>query len=130
MHAEACPGHRDGQGMTKEAKQTRQAGACGQNPREEPYALACTYGSARGVRGNPHSYRDSSWMNMVERFFAELTADVVRRGSFQSVRELIRSIEIYLVARNEDPKPYKWKAEGEEILAKVKRARDVLATVS
>lgn len=72
----------------------------------------------------------SSWMNMVERFFAELTADVVRRGSFQSVRELIRSIEIYLVARNEDPKPYKWKAEGEEILAKVKRARDVLATVS
>jgi len=53
-----------------------------------------------------------------------------RRGSFQSVRELIRSIEVYLAARNKDPKPYKWKAEGEEILAKVKRARDALATVS
>lgn len=72
----------------------------------------------------------SSWMNMVERFFADLTQDVVRGGSFQSVRELVKSIESYLVARNECPKPYRWKAEGKEILAKIKRARDALATVS
>ena len=72
----------------------------------------------------------SSWMNLVERFFADLTQDVVRSGSFQSVGQLVNSIETYLAVRNDDPKPYRWKAKGEEILAKVKRARDALATVS
>ena len=72
----------------------------------------------------------SSWMNMVERFFADLTQDVVRRGSFQSVRELVNSIETYLAARNGSPKPYRWKAKGEEILMKVKKARDALAATS
>ena len=69
-------------------------------------------------------------MNMVERFFADLTADVVRRGSFQSVRELVNSIEAYLAARNESPKPYRWKAEGEKILVKIKKAREALAATS
>ena len=72
----------------------------------------------------------SSWMNLVERFFADLTQDVVRGGSFQSVGQLVNSIETYLAVRKEDPKPYRWKAKGEEILAKVKRAREALATVS
>ena len=69
-------------------------------------------------------------MNLVERFFAELTQNVVRSGSFQSVGQLVNSIETYLAVRNDDPKPYRWKAKGEEILAKVKRARDALTTVS
>lgn len=68
----------------------------------------------------------SSWMNLVERFFGELTADVVREGSFTSVRELVKDIEAYLAERNLNPKPYRWRAEGEVILKKIQRARDVL----
>ena len=65
-------------------------------------------------------------MNLVERLFADLTGDVVRRGSFTSVRELVRDINTYLAQRNADPKPYKWKAKGAEILEKIKRARAAL----
>lgn len=66
----------------------------------------------------------SSWMNMVERFFGDLTADCVRDGSFASVRELVTSIEAYLAERNLTPKPYRWRADGAEILRKIQRARD------
>ena len=65
----------------------------------------------------------SSWMNLIERFFADLTRDVVRAGSFRSVKQLIKEIELYLAERNKAPKPYRWHAAGEEILAKIKRAR-------
>jgi transposase len=68
----------------------------------------------------------SSWLNLVERFFADLTGDVIRAGSFASVNELIRDIKAYLAQRNADPKPYLWRAEGAEILAKIKRARAAL----
>ena len=65
----------------------------------------------------------SSWLNLVERFFADLTRDVVRQGSFRSVRQLVKEIESYLLERNEHPKPYQWKAKGEDILAKIHRAK-------
>ena len=68
----------------------------------------------------------SSWLNLVERFFADLTADCVRDGSFGSVKELTDAITAYLMERNENPKPYRWKAKGEEILAKIHRARQAL----
>lgn len=68
----------------------------------------------------------SSWLNLVERFFGELTEDVVRYGSFASVSQLVQDIEDYLAERNAEPKPYRWKASGEEILRKVKRAREAL----
>ncbi len=68
----------------------------------------------------------SSWMNLVERFFGELTEEVIRDGSFENVRELVNDIEDYLVDRNLHPKPYRWKADGEEILRKIKRARAAL----
>lgn len=68
----------------------------------------------------------SSWMNLVERFFADLTADVIRTGSFGSVADLVRDIEAYLEERNADPRPYTWKAEGAAILEKIKRARAAL----
>lgn len=71
----------------------------------------------------------SSWLNLVERFFADLTADVIRAGSFTSVRELVRNIDAYLAQRNADPRPYKWKAKGAEILAKIRRARAALDKV-
>lgn len=65
----------------------------------------------------------SSWMNLVERFFRDLTEDVVREGSFCSTEELSRAIADYLAERNLNPKRYVWKAKGEEILAKIQRAR-------
>jgi transposase len=68
----------------------------------------------------------SSWLNLVERFFADITGDVIRAGSFGSVNELVRDIEAYLAARNANPKPYIWRAEGAAILAKIKRARAAL----
>lgn len=71
----------------------------------------------------------SSWMNLVERFFADLTADVVREGSFTHVRQLTADIELYLAQRNANPKPYRWKAQGTEILAKIRRAKQAMAAV-
>ena len=50
-------------------------------------------------------------MNLVERFFAELTVDVVGEGRFASVRQLVRDIEDYLSQGNLNPTPYRWKAD-------------------
>ena len=55
-----------------------------------------------------------------------LTGDVIRAGSFASVNELVRDINAYLVRRNADPKPYVWRAQGADILAKINRARAAL----
>lgn len=68
----------------------------------------------------------SSWLNLVERFFRDLT-DRIAEGSFASVKELADTIIAYLAERNENPKRYVWKAKGEEILRKIQRARDILA---
>jgi transposase len=72
----------------------------------------------------------SPWLNLVERFFGELTSEVVREGSFQSLRQLVRAIESYLVESNRNPKKYVWRASGLEILEKIKRARAALATAA
>ena len=61
----------------------------------------------------------SSWLNMVERFFRELTDKRIRRGVFRSVRELTRAIEDYLSGRNEDPKPFVWTKTADQILGKL-----------
>ena len=58
----------------------------------------------------------SSWLNMVERFFRELTDKRIRRGVFRSVEELIDAIEGYLAARNEAPKPFVWMKTADAIL--------------
>ena len=71
----------------------------------------------------------SSWMNLVERFFADLTGDCVREGSFASVRELIEAIDEFLAVRNEEPKRYVWRAKGEDILRKIEKAKAALARV-
>lgn len=65
----------------------------------------------------------SSWINLIERFFRDLTTEAVRDGSFASVAELVRTIEAYLAERNLAPKRYLWKAEGRDILRKINRAR-------
>lgn len=72
----------------------------------------------------------SSWLNLVERFFADLTADVVREGSFESVPALVSAMETYLAERNLAPKPYRWQAKGADILAKLQRARKSLENVT
>ena len=65
----------------------------------------------------------SSWMNLVERFFADITSDVIRNGSFCSLNELEESIKKYMEDRNNNPKRYVWKAEGAKILKKINKAR-------
>jgi transposase len=71
----------------------------------------------------------SSWLNLVERWFRDLTDKALRRGSFNSVPELITAIEEYLDAHNEDPKPFVWTATAESILEKVRRGRVALQQV-
>jgi transposase len=65
----------------------------------------------------------SSWMNLVERFFRDLSEDVVREGSFTSVRKLTEAMVGYLAERNLNPVRYQWRAKGAEILEKIERAR-------
>jgi transposase len=68
----------------------------------------------------------ASWLNMVERFFAEITRKRIRRGAFKSVAELKIAIMDYLETHNADPKPFIWTKSTGEILEKVARAKQVL----
>jgi transposase len=68
----------------------------------------------------------ASWLNMVERFFRDLTENRLRRGIFRSVEDLITAINGYLVRHNEDPKPFIWTKSASDILEKVTRARQTL----
>jgi transposase len=68
----------------------------------------------------------SSWLNMVERFFRDLTQHRLRRGVFRDVEELITTIDEYVDSHNEKPKPFVWTASARDILEKVKRARKAL----
>ena len=68
----------------------------------------------------------SSWLNLVERFFAEITQKRLRRGVFKSVRELEAAIREYLHQRNQHPKPFVWTASVQTILRKVRRANEAL----
>jgi hypothetical protein len=68
-------------------------------------------------------------LNLVERWFRELTEKALRRGVFHSVPDLIEAIETFLAAHNDDPKPFVWTASADAILAKVSRCKAVLETV-
>jgi transposase len=68
----------------------------------------------------------SSWLNLVERWFREITDKRIRRGVFPSVERLIEAIRAYIDEHNENPKPFEWTAKAEDILEKVRRARAVL----
>jgi transposase len=65
----------------------------------------------------------SSWLNLIERWFRDLTDKQIRRGVFHSAAQLIESIESYISAHNEAPRPFVWTAKAEDIIAKVGRAR-------
>jgi len=68
----------------------------------------------------------SSWLNMVERFFRDLTEQRLRRGIFRDIEELIIAIGDYIDKHNDNPKPFVWTAKASDVLEKVKRARAVL----
>lgn len=68
----------------------------------------------------------SSWLNMVERFFRDLTQNRLRHGVFRDVEELIMAIGDYIDQHNQRPKPFVWTAKAADILEKVKRARAAL----
>jgi len=67
-----------------------------------------------------------SWLNLVERFFAELTQKRIRRGVFKSVKELVAAIDHYLDQRNQHPKPFIWTASVQTILENVRRGNEAL----
>jgi transposase len=71
----------------------------------------------------------SSWLNLVERWFGELTGKRVRRGTFISVPDLINAIDEYVANWNQDPKPFVWTATVESIVEKLERCRQTLEQV-
>ena len=70
----------------------------------------------------------ASWLNMVERFFRDITTERLRNGVFTSVPELITSIEQYIDHHNNEPKPYIWTKSARDILQKVIRANSRLSS--
>jgi hypothetical protein len=72
----------------------------------------------------------SSWLNLVERWFREITDKRIRRGVFHSVSELVTAINVYTEEHNRDPKPFIWTATANDILEKVRRARTKLDKIA
>jgi transposase len=70
----------------------------------------------------------ASWLNMVERFFRDITTERLRRGVFRCVPELIGAIKEYIAVHNKDPKPFVWTARANDILQKVIRANRRLSS--
>jgi transposase len=71
----------------------------------------------------------SSWLNMVERWFREITDKRIRRGSFKNVPELIQAIQQYIGAHNQNPKVFIWSASVETIMNKIAKYKEALETL-
>lgn len=71
----------------------------------------------------------SSWLNLIERWFREITTKRIRRGTFNSVPQLIQAIEEYVAHNNANPKPFVWTATPEAILAKIAKVKENLGTL-
>ncbi|MCL4377269.1 MAG: IS630 family transposase [Actinobacteria bacterium] len=71
----------------------------------------------------------SSWLNLVERFFAEITNKRIRRGSFKNVSVLIKAIKEYLDSHNQNPQVFVWSAPVERILEKIAKCKEALDAV-
>lgn len=69
-----------------------------------------------------------SWLNQVERWFAEITRKRIRRGTFRSVRELVTAIQGYIRENNKDPKPFHWVAKANVILRKIRKYKRTSGT--
>ena len=68
----------------------------------------------------------SSWLNLIERWFREITDKRIRRGVFHSLRELVEAILAYVQQHNQNPRSFTWTAKAEAILEKIRRARAIL----
>jgi len=95
------------------------------------YATHKTPAVKRWLKAHPRFHlhftlTSASWLNMVERFFAEITRNRIRRGAFKSVAELKSAIHDYLDNHNANPKPFVWTKSANEILEKVARAKQAL----
>ena len=95
------------------------------------YATHKTPAVKRWLKAHPRFHlhftpTSASWLNMVERFFAEITRKRIRRGAFKSVAELKGAIMEYLEHHNADPRPFIWTKSAGEILEKVARAKQAL----
>jgi transposase len=71
----------------------------------------------------------SSWLNLIERWFGEITRKRIRRGVFRSVPELVAAIEEYIRYHNEDPKPFVWTKRVDDIIKKVSNCKAVFETL-
>ena len=71
----------------------------------------------------------SSWLNLIERWFKELTDKRLRRGAFSSVAELTAAVTTWAEHWNRDPRPFVWKATADDIIAKIQRGRDTLRQI-
>jgi transposase len=83
------------------------------------------------LKRHPHVHlhftpTSSSWLNLVERWFREITDKRIRRGVFRSVKELVAAINEFVEKHNADPQSFTWTAKAETILEKIRRARTVL----
>ena len=70
----------------------------------------------------------SSWLNMVERWFSDITSKRIRRGSFKNLKELIMVINQYIESHNQNPKAFVWTASVESIMRKISKCKDLLVT--
>ncbi len=71
----------------------------------------------------------ASWLNLVERWFGEITRKRLRRGVFRSVPELVTAIEEYIRLTNDDPKPFVWTKKADDILKKLAHCKAVIETL-
>ena len=72
----------------------------------------------------------SSWLNLIERWFRNITTARIRRGVFRSVKELVAAIEEYIEHHNDHAKGFDWRATAEQIIAKYRRARATLQKIA
>jgi transposase len=98
------------------------------------YATHKTPAVKRWLKRNPRFHfhftpTSGSWLNMVERFFGEISRKRIRRGVFKSVAELEKAIMDYLENHNADPKPFIWTKSAGEILEKIARAKQTLESL-
>jgi transposase len=71
----------------------------------------------------------SSWINQIERWFAEITRKQIRRGTFRSVRDLVKTIHDYIRTYNKNPRPFHWVASASRIIRKVNKYKGTSETV-
>ncbi len=93
--------------------------------RRESHVRFCESARVKLPRAT-HPPTSASWLNMVERFFRDLTDQRIRRGVFRSADDLIVAIDEYIATHNQNPKAFIWTKKASDILEKVKRGREAL----